>query len=516
MENLLMLKTKVTSYLTIAITFCVAGCAHITPMQRNIQHAPKKTVLNKPKATIKDFKKKTEKINLDQAVRDEKISKRDRHFVENRQQNKKVKFWIKYFTTRGRAGFQRFINNGEKYRSIVESTFKKYGLPKDLYYVAIIESGYQNRARSHAGAVGPWQFIKGTALRYGLKVTASIDERKNIYKSTQAAALYFQDLYNIFGSWELALAAYNAGESGIIRRIRGANIRDYYKLSERKIIPKETRHYVPKLIAAMTIIKNPKKYSFYVKPNRFNKFVAAKPINIKNSIGLSKLANKLKISTKVIKELNHDIMKNYIPYQGRKGFDVYVPSRNSKYVANLEEYSKSTKRKSRTKNKVSYTKVNDVKRNNAKIHIVRKNESLFSISKRYNVTLKTIRRLNTLNKNTIYIGQKIKLPGSNKTKAVYSYIVRKGDNLSHVANTFKSNISEIKKLNNMKQSSIYIGQKLTVPAHKKKIYTVKNGDILGSIARKNSVPLKQIKKMNKINNNNIYPGQKIIVAFNIL
>jgi membrane-bound lytic murein transglycosylase D len=508
-----MTKNNIVAYLSLSISLIfLTSCANITPTKRNRTARYNKAVLSTPTATIKDFKKDTEELQLEKVIQDESINKRDTSFVENRQNNKKVKFWLKYYSTRGRAGFQRFINNGEKYRSIVESTFSKYGLPKDLYYVGVIESGYQNRARSHAGAVGPWQFIKETAQRYGLKVTSSIDERKNIYKSTQAAALYFQDLYNIFGSWELALAAYNAGEYGIIRRIRGANTRDYYELSSRKIIPKETRHYVPKLIAAMTVIKNPKKYSFYVKENKMNKFVAAKPVNVKNSIGLRKLAKKLKISSKIIKELNHDIMKGYIPYLGRKGFDVYVPSRNSKYVTQLEEYSKSSPRKAKKKKKtIIRTAYKGIKS-----HTVRKNESLFSISKRYNVTLKTIRKLNKLNKSTIYIGQIIKLPGNNKARTLYSYTVKRGDNLSVVANQFSSNISELKKLNNMRRSQIYVGQKLTVPPHKKKVYTVKNGDFLGAIARKNSVPLQQIKKINRIKNNNIYPGQKIILAFNPL
>lgn len=489
---------------TITVILFLSACAHIKPTNTS-----GKNEFSSPSANIRDFKKDTQELELDQVIKNEQIIEKDVVFVKNMQSNKKVKFWINYFNKKGRYGFQRFIDNGERYRPIVESIFEQYGLPKDLYYVGVIESGYQNRARSHAGAVGPWQFIKGTAKRYGLKVTSSIDERKNIYKSTQAAALYFQDLYNIFGSWELALAAYNAGEYGVIRRIRGANTRDYYELSKRKILPKETRHYVPKLIAAMTVIKNAQKYSFKARKSYQNKYTRTKAVNIKSSMSLSKLSKKLRVSARKIKELNHDIMKNYIPYLGRKGFDVYIPSSHVKYVSELvvekpkvkkrAKRSLATKKRQRTKGPSNY-------------HVVRKNESLFSISKRYNITLKTLKRINTLKSTTIYVGQKIKLLGSQNTKVVYSYTVRKGDNLTFVASKFDSNIREIKRLNNLRAPKIFIGQKLKVPPHKKKIYTVKSGDALGAIARRNKITLKKIKMINKISENTIYPGQKIIIS----
>ncbi|TDJ06041.1 MAG: lytic transglycosylase, partial [Deltaproteobacteria bacterium] len=117
------------------------------------------------------------------------------------------KYWKKYFSTKRKKGFLRFLRNGARFKNIIENIFQVNGLPKELYYVGLIESGYYLKAKSVANAVGPWQFIKGTGKRYGLRIDRYVDERKSIFKSTWAAAQYFKDLYNIFGSWELALCA---------------------------------------------------------------------------------------------------------------------------------------------------------------------------------------------------------------------------------------------------------------------------------------------------------------------
>lgn len=501
-------------YLSISICLILSSCANIVPNYRyKKSHIDQTSSTSNeiykaktPTQTINSFKRNTEEKQLTQAIATENITKRDETFLMP-VRNKKVQFWIKYFTTRNKDGLERFIKNGEEYKPIIESIFDKYGLPKELYYVGLIESGYQNRARSHAGAVGPWQFIKGTATRYGLKVTRSIDERKNIYKSTEAAALYFQDLYNIFGSWELALAAYNAGEYGIIRRIRGANTREYYELSRRKIIPKETRNYVPKVLAVMEILSSPKKYGVKVKKPNHNIFVNTRSFKIKGSISLKTLAKKLKVTQTIIKGLNHDITGNYIPYMGRAGFEVFLPNTSIKNISKINDYlkSKPSRRQSRTVSKAK----------GRQIHIVRKNESIYSISKRYNVKARTLRKLNNINSNTIYIGQKIQLPTASKTKVLYSYTVKVGDNLSLIAKTFNTNISKIKRMNKIKRSKIFIGQTLKVPPHKAITYTVSKGDVLGSIAKRKNQTVAMIKKLNKISST-IFPGQKLIIKYELI
>jgi membrane-bound lytic murein transglycosylase D len=461
-----------------------------------------------PTAQIRNFTNETHQRELDQVISSEQAPIGKREFFLTQKNSKLEKKWTKYFTTNGKRGFRTFLNNGEKYKTIIEAIFKKHNLPKELFYVGLIESGYKTKARSHASAVGPWQFVKGTAKRYGLKVTRSIDERQNIYKSTQAAALYFQDLYNIFGSWELALSAYNAGEFGVIRRIRKARTRDFYELSRLKVLPKETRNYVPKIIAAMKVDTNKTKYGIFPKKianNPFNHIITHK---IKGSISLNKLAKQLKISKRTIIALNQDIKGQFIPYLGRAGFEIILPKNKDYDFRSLDKRINKAPRKNRY---ISKSKASSKSLISKSYHRVRKNESLFSISKRYNVTLKTLRKLNKLTKSRIYPGQKIKLPYTGNTKIKYSYIVKKGDHLTKIAGLFKTRTKKIIALNGLKRTSIFVGQKLKVPAHKKNTHIVKPGDILLKIAKNYKVSVAQIKKLNGFNHSRIYVGQKIII-----
>lgn len=498
-------------YLTISLSLFASSCAHIIPSNGyKEKHSSRNTQLKKqtPTQTITSFTKDTEALSLDQAITTRKGSTNTPEPFLRKVNNKDVKFWVKYFTTRNKAGLERFIKNGETYKPIVEDILKKYGLPADLYYVGLIESGYQNRAKSHAGAVGPWQFVKGTARRYGLKVNRKIDERKNIYKSTEAAALYFQDLYNIFGSWELALAAYNAGEYGIIRRIRGANTREYYELSRRKIIPRETRNYVPKVLAVMKILANPRKYNVKITKPKKNIFINAKAHKVYSSISLKNLSKKLHVSPKIIKALNHDILGHYIPYTGKKGVEIFLPNNSNISKADLKNFLKSqpAKKYKRTVKSQNYDK---------QMHRVRKNESIYSISRRYGVSINKIKTINKIKGDKIYIGQSLRLPLAAISKVLYSYTVKKGDNLSVIAGNFKTSINGLKKMNKIRRAKIFIGQKLKVPAHKTINYIVKKGDILERIAKSNNQSIKKIKRFNNIKNY-IYPGQKIIVDIRLL
>ncbi len=176
--------------------------------------------------------------------------------------NNLYKSWIKYFTVRERELFQDHLKNGERYYSLIRNIFVEYGLPKDLYYVGLIESGYKLRIKSRASAVGPWQFIKATGRRYGLRVGRGFDERMDIDKSTHAAAKYLKDLYEMFGSWELALCAYNKGENGMLRAIRRGKSRDYQVLARKRLIPRETAQYISKIAAARELVNNKRKYRF--------------------------------------------------------------------------------------------------------------------------------------------------------------------------------------------------------------------------------------------------------------
>jgi len=497
------------SKLTTACVYALllTSCSQIVPTNRY------DSTQQTPTVTINNFKDETQKNQLEAVISENKPPQNQEEFFLKEKDTKNITKWINYFSKSGKRGFETFLTNGEKYKPIIQKIFQKHNLPQDLYYVGLIESGYKNHARSHAGAVGPWQFIKETARRYGLKVTSSIDERKNIYKSTEAAALYFHDLYNIFGSWELALAAYNAGEYGVIRRIRGANTRDFYQLSEKKVLPRETRNYVPKVIAAIKVDNNRNSYRLKVRSNNDQRFLNVKSYQIKKSISLNKLSQDLGISKTTIKQLNHDIKGEYIPYLGRAGFEIYLPTTNisDTRLSNIVEHNSSSRVKETKTTSIKTRKIASTKSVDKQYHTVRKNESLFSISKRYNVTLRTLKEMNKLKKSTIYIGQKIYLPIQNTASIKYSYKVKKGDHLGKIANMFKIPVKRLKNLNNMSKAKIFVGQKLKVPAHKKKFHVVKPGDALLKIANLYGTSIDKLKNYNNLEKATIYPGQKILI-----
>jgi LysM repeat protein len=176
--------------------------------------------------------------------------------------NSRVESWIDYFCGRGRKYFSKYLDRSEYFIPYIRPLLKQNNLPEDLVYLAMIESGFNNLARSHAKAVGPWQFISATGKRYGLRVNWWVDERRDIRKSTMAAVGYLGDLYRIFQSWELAAASYNAGEAKVARAVRRYGTKDFWTIAKQKYLKPETRDYVPKIIAAAIIAKNRTQFGF--------------------------------------------------------------------------------------------------------------------------------------------------------------------------------------------------------------------------------------------------------------
>lgn len=177
--------------------------------------------------------------------------------------NSKVNYFVNFFQNRGRGTFAKWLSRSERYIPIMKEILRKEGMPEDLVYLAMIESGFTPHAVSVANAVGPWQFISGTGKRYDLKINDWIDERRDPIKSTVAAALYLKELYALFNNdWYLAAAGYNAGENKILRAISMYDTRDYWEISKGSYLKRETKDYVPKMLAAAIIAKEPAKYGF--------------------------------------------------------------------------------------------------------------------------------------------------------------------------------------------------------------------------------------------------------------
>ncbi|MGP8051728.1 MAG: transglycosylase SLT domain-containing protein [Desulfobaccales bacterium] len=178
------------------------------------------------------------------------------------QVNKQVKDYLVYFSTKRKEVIQRQLARSTRYLPMIKEVFQEYGLPEDLAYLAMIESGFNPEAQSPAGARGMWQFIKGTGVRYGLVIDGCLDERRDPVKSTRAAARYLRDLYRQFGSWYLAAASYNCGERRVEKELHKGNGENFWELSAGSCLPSETKNYVPQMIAATIIAKNPERYGF--------------------------------------------------------------------------------------------------------------------------------------------------------------------------------------------------------------------------------------------------------------
>ena len=225
--------------------------------------------------------------------------------------NSRVRFWIHHFQSSGRGYFRKWLERSSRFLPFLQHEMVKAGLPQDLAYIAMVESGFSFHAASHQGAMGMWQFIVPTGLRYGLRANSWIDERKDFVKATSAAIRYMRDLYSQFGSWYLVAASYNMGENGVRRLIARHRTQDFWELADRGVLPQETTNYVPKIIAAMLISKAPALYGFrdldYQMPMSFEYF------EVPGGTDISTLARHLKVSEKYMLDLNPELLKGAVP-----------------------------------------------------------------------------------------------------------------------------------------------------------------------------------------------------------
>ena len=236
--------------------------------------------------------------------------------------NREVLNWIQYFQTRGRSHFVTWLRRGQDLIPKMVPVLRDHGLPTDLVYLAMIESGFNNRAYSFAAAAGTWQFIRGTARRYGLRIDDYVDSRKDPAKATLAASSYLKELYLLLGDWHLAAASYNAGEGRIIRAQKRVPDGDFWTLSEQGLLPKETRQYVPKMIAAMIISKNPETFGFEVAEG--SRALSYKFLSVERSIALKDLAAAVKVDMQVLENLNPELRTGIVPPPNDKWGGVYA------------------------------------------------------------------------------------------------------------------------------------------------------------------------------------------------
>ena len=236
--------------------------------------------------------------------------------------NKKVSQWISFFQSRGKTFFRDWLEKSTKYMPLLQSELKKAGLPTDLAYMVMIESGFSAHAVSTASAVGPWQFIESTGSNYGLKKYWWLDERRDLRKSTQAAIRYLQDLNREFGSWYLVAASYNMGENGLRRQIKKYGTNDYWELVKKGALPQETQDYVPKILAALMIAKAPNLYGFRSIDAQYP--LQYETVWAPSGSDMDQLADHLGITRKAMKDLNAELVLGYVPKEV-SGHHIRIP-----------------------------------------------------------------------------------------------------------------------------------------------------------------------------------------------
>lgn len=235
--------------------------------------------------------------------------------------NASVRWYIHYFKGPKRESFAQWLVGARRYEPTVRDILKKNNLPEDLVYVAMIESGFNLKARSRAQAVGPWQFMDQTGRQYGLRVDYWVDERYDLEKSTVAAARYFRKLFEQFGCWYLAAAGYNAGENRVKKAVEYSKKRDFWELRRSDLLPEETREYIPRLMAAAVIAKDPERYGFTRKSTAIHKSMKA---HVPGGVPLDKIALTFSVNTADLKVLNPELLQNITP-PGRMRYGIRLP-----------------------------------------------------------------------------------------------------------------------------------------------------------------------------------------------
>jgi membrane-bound lytic murein transglycosylase D len=437
----------------------------------------------------------------------------------------RIDYFVKNFSGPGAYDFQRRLERSGRYVPLMKKIFAEEGLPEDLVYLALIESGFIEHAYSWARAVGPWQFIEGTGRIYGLDNDWWHDERRDPVKSTRAAALHLKKLYARFGDWYLAAAAYNAGAGTIQRAIRKTGSRDFFELARRKCLRAETRNYVPKFIAALKIVREPEAYGFhnlkYLAPLEFD------TVTVPTSTDLEVIARLCGTDYKKIKHLNPEL-KRWCTPPGKSKYNVKIPSGLG---ATFEK-------------KYAGLPVNE--RARFKRHQIRSGDTLGGLARRYNIRVRDIKVLNSIdNPRALQIGDNLILPmqdGYNrlpldelqddyKRSRRKTYRVRKGDSLWTIARRFDVSEKELRVWNRLGWSNtIRPGQRLVVstkaassrrsPAAKGRYqveYTVAGGDTLWDIGREFGVSAQDIRGWNNLAGNQVlHPGDKLTLHVNDL
>jgi membrane-bound lytic murein transglycosylase D len=381
--------------------------------------------------------------------------------------NPRVQFWLDVFTGRERSNFQRYLARQGRYEELIRTKLREADLPEELLYLALIESGFSPIARSHASAVGMWQFMAATARIEGLEVSEYVDERRHWELATDAAVRHLTRLHNQFGSWYLAAAAYNSGSGRVSRALRrradGATGNDSLFWQIHDVLPRETRDYVPKLLAATIIGRNRGEFGFDdvmpFDPDSLDRAL------IPDATDLSVIADAAGVEEDDIYALNPHLPRRVTP-PGRE-YEVFLPP------GTLESFQ------------VAYSEIPPDKRVRFLEHTVRRGETLSHIASQYGTSVRLIQETNGIrNANRLSIGQRLRIPRGTVTVRVASS-----------GGPSASSSSDVRPI---------VDGRLE--------HRVRRGDTLWAIARRYGVTTQQLMAWNSLNARSVlHPGDVIVI-----
>ena len=397
--------------------------------------------------------------------------------------NSRIKAFIDYFTIRNRDYTKMVLGRLHLYFPMFEKYFKEYGIPEDIKFLAIVESGLNPIARSRVGAVGLWQFMPATGKMYGLDIDWYIDERMDPEKSTEAACKYLRSLYNYFNAWDLALAAYNAGPGKVRRAIRKSGYKkDFWEIY--RYLPRETRSYVPQFLAFLYVVNYAEEHNFII--DDYKEYLPETDTIIVNDFLYFKtFADLTNICAEDLEKLNPSVRRRAIP-ESENEFILHIPYDIKPFLLENRNWILDSA-KNTGKEELEYLARNSVGSTYGRdkvIHTVKTGEVLGTIANKYKVRVADVRSWNNIRGNLIRVNQKLKI---------------------WVNQNYYSSLKV--------KSSPPIQQNNPLPLSSSKIHLVQPGDSLWKISKQyEGLTIEKIKKLNNLKSDRLVPGQKLIIG----
>jgi len=481
-----------------------------------------------------DLEKDIKTINLDEKVDFElptellkaRLAAMDAKSPFNIEYNQGLENIIKSFLKNRKKSFERLMAISEYYFPIFEEALAKQNVPLEIKYLAVVESALNPKAVSRVGATGLWQFMYQTGKQYNLNIDSYVDERSDPLKASEAAAQYMTNMYKIFGDWDLVLASYNSGPGNVSKAIRrSGGQQNYWNI--RKHLPQETQGYVPAFLATMYIYEYHKAHG--IKPERaVVKQFATDTIMIRKQLSFKQISDLLDIPVAQLQLLNPQYKLGVVPAYNDKKHFLTLPSQkvaiftsNEDKIYAYAQFELDKREKPFTRQQQAYAYRDSLRSNNdsisvvtrTKYHKVRRGDNLSEIADRYNVAMSDIKRWNKLKNNKAPLGRNLKIITSETV--AYKDKKEKKQKLDTIAIQKNSDIAAASvETKEVREQKVYKEEKIVTFKDVTKTHKVKKGDNLGEISEKYGVTVAEIKKWNKLKSNNIPLGKSLKIISN--